>query len=324
MFDLELPATILLTSQQLAINRNITISGQGANLLTVARDQNATAFRIFDVMPNHSVTIEGLTISNGMGSNSFGGGIYNEASQLSVINCAITANSTNLSGGGIHNSATIGSATLRIENSTISGNFAGDYGGGIGNFVSGPNPATLTINNSTLSGNYAEFAGGGIVSFSGSKPASVVISNSTLAGNTCPLHGGGISNARAGSAPAVVDIGNTILKRGTAGENIDNSNGSVTSHGYSISDDNGGGVLIGPGDQINTDSMLGRLQDNGGPTFTHALLLGSPAIDTGDPNFTPPPFFDQRGPGFDRVVNGRIDKGSFELQAGTSLRQHQR
>jgi hypothetical protein len=155
----------------------------------VARDQNAPAFRIFDVMPNHSVTIEGLTISNGLVSNSFG------------------------SGGGIHNSATIGSATLRIENSTISGNSAGDYGGGIGNFVSKPNPATLTINNSSLSGNYAEFAGGGIVSFSASQPASVVISNGTLGGNTCPLHGGGISNARAGSAPAVVEIGNTIPEK---------------------------------------------------------------------------------------------------------------
>jgi hypothetical protein len=132
------------------------------------------------------------------------------------------------------------------------------------------------------------------------------------------LHGGGISNARAANAAAVVEIGNTILKRGTAGENIDNSNGSVTSHSYRISDDNGGGVLIGPGDQINADPMLGPLQNNGGPTFTHALLPGSPAIDTGDPNFTPPLFFDQRGPGFDRVANDRIDKGSFELQAGTT------
>ena len=59
------------------------------------------------------------------------------------------------------------------------------------------------------------------------------------------------------------------------------------------------------------------MQDNGGPTFTHKLLPGSPAINAGDPNFTPPPFFDQRGPGFDRVVNGRIDKGSFEVQTQT-------
>src|SRR5206468_6637513 len=64
--------------------------------------------------------------------------------------------------------------------------------------------------------------------------------------------------------------------------------------------------------------LLGPLQDNGGPTFTHELLKGSPAIDTGDPNFTPPPFFDQRGPSFDRVMNGRIDKGSFEVQGPTA------
>jgi hypothetical protein len=70
----------------------------------------------------------------------------------------------------------------------------------------------------------------------------------------------------------------------------------------------------GPGDQINTNPMLGPLQDIGGPTFTHALLPGSPAIDAGDPNFTPPPFDDQRGPRFARVVNGRIDIDSFEAQ----------
>ena len=74
----------------------------------------------------------------------------------------------------------------------------------------------------------------------------------------------------------------------------------------------------GPGDQINTDPMLGPLQDNGGPTFTHALLPGSPAIDAGDPKFTPPPYYDQRGPDFWRVRNSRIDNGSFEVQTGTT------
>src|SRR5262249_39509404 len=65
---------------------------------------------------------------------------------------------------------------------------------------------------------------------------------------------------------------------------------------------------------INTDPLLAPLQDNGGPTSTHALLPGSPAIAAGDPSFAPPPLFDQRGPGFARVVNGRIDIGSFEVQ----------
>jgi hypothetical protein len=75
--------------------------------------------------------------------------------------------------------------------------------------------------------------------------------------------------------------------------------------------------LNGPGDQTNTNPLLGPLQDNGGATLTHALSPGSLAINTGDPNFTPPPFDDQRGPGYPRVVNGRIDKGSFEVQGPT-------
>ena len=76
----------------------------------------------------------------------------------------------------------------------------------------------------------------------------------------------------------------------------------------------GTGNLVATGDQINTDPMLGPLQDNGGPTFTHALLPGSIAVDAGDPNFTPPTNYDQRGPGFSRVYNGRIDIGAFEVQ----------
>jgi hypothetical protein len=60
--------------------------------------------------------------------------------------------------------------------------------------------------------------------------------------------------------------------------------------------------------------MLGPLQDNGGPTLTHALLPGSPGINAGDPNFTPPPAYHQRGSPSVRVFNGRIDVGSFEVQ----------
>jgi hypothetical protein len=90
--------------------------------------------------------------------------------------------------------------------------------------------------------------------------------------------------------------------------------GTVTSLGYNLSDDDSGGFLIGPGDQINTDPMLGPLQSDGGPTFTHALLSGSPAIDAGNPSFIPLPDYDQRACPFLRVFNGRIDVGSFESQ----------
>ena len=141
----------------------------------------------------------------------------------------------------------------------------------------------------------------------------VTVSNSTLSGNSATGNGGGIYNARYGSS-ATLELGNTILNAGSSGENIFNDGGTVTSHGYNLSSDNGGGYLMATGDQINTDPLLGPLQDNGGPTFTHALSSGSPAINAGDPSFTQPPFYDQRGPGFDRVVNGRIDIGSFEVQ----------
>ena len=110
-----------------------------------------------------------------------------------------------------------------------------------------------------------------------------------------------------------MSIGSTVLMAGPSEPNIVN-HGTITSYGYSVSSDDGGGYLNGPGDQINTDPVLGPLQDNGGPTFTHALLPGSPAINTGDPNFVGPPDYDQRGPGYDRVRGGRIDVGSFEVQ----------
>jgi hypothetical protein len=123
----------------------------------------------------------------------------------------------------------------------------------------------------------------------------------------------GIFNTQ-GIAADRLEISDTILNAGASGENIFNDGGTVTSVGYNLSSDDGGGYLTGAGDQINTDPSLGPLQDNGGPTLTHALLPGSPAIDAGDPNFNPPPFKDQRDCNFDRVFNGRIDIGSFEAQ----------
>jgi predicted outer membrane repeat protein len=137
-----------------------------------------------------------------------------------------------------------------------------------------------------------------------------MITNSTISGNSATGNGGGIYNEGTGDS----ELGSTILNAGSSGENIFNSGGTVTSHGHNLSSDDAAGYLTGPGDQINTDPLLGPLQDNGGPTFTHVLLPGSPAIDAGEPNFHPPPFNDQRGCPFDRVFNGRIDIGSFETQ----------
>ena len=237
------------------------------------------------------VTITDCTISG----NSGYGGIHAEGiPSLTVINSTISGNSANAGqgrGGGIH-----AANGLTVENSSISGNSAATSGGGI--------YGGATVVNSTISGNSAGTSGGGIYNNSG-----LHLENSTIAGNSAGS-GGGIYNEE----DDLVEISNTILKAGASGENIFNDGGTVTSLGYNLSSDDGGGYLTGPGDQINTDPLLGPLQDNGGPTLTHALLPGSPAIDAGDPNFSPPPSTDQRGCHFDRVFNGRIDIGSFETQ----------
>ncbi len=373
------------------INFNSSLNGLGANNLTV--DGNAND-RVFYINFNNTVTISGLTITNGHAQ--LGGGIYNQGgfkgATLTVSNCAISANegagiintaagtltvnNSTLSGNegvGIFNDGHLASVTLTVNNSTLSGN----GGAGIVNAGTGGFGATLTVNNSTLSGNQSggiyntgygtdfnggsatltvtnstlssnsTFHGGGIYnqggpfggasvtitnstvsgnsanagggiynvgSFDGS--ATVTITNSTLSGNSAS-QGGGIYNYGGSIYTTSLMIGDTILNAGASGENIYNASGTVSSLGYNLSSDNGSGYLTGPGDQINTDPMLGALQGNGGPTFTHALLPSSPAIDAGAPSFTPPPFYDQRGPGFNRVVNGRIDIGSFEVQGPT-------
>jgi hypothetical protein len=229
------------------------------------------------------LTIQNTTISeNTVAGSGWGGGVYNTGS-LTAINSTIRGN-TGSFGGGISGGAT-------IINCTISGNSALFEGGGI--------DGGGTISNCTISGNRTTVGhsrGGGI-------SGGFTITNSTISENVS-VNGGNIC------ATGTVQLGNTILNSGA----IFLLGGTVTSDGYNISSDNGGGFLTGPGDQINTDPLLGPLQDNGGPTLTHALLPGSPAINTGDPNFTPPPLYDQRGSPFVRVFDGRIDIGSFEVQ----------
>jgi hypothetical protein len=346
--------TISLTSGELVINKNISINGPSPELLTVSRLQNTPQFfGIIRIMSSHIVAIQGLTISGGVGQK-FGagfGGISNDQSTLTIDNCTVASNRSFYGGGGIFNFGTLtvshstisgndggfegggisNRGTLTIMNSTIRNNTSGfppgviegsGYGGGI------RNSGMVTISNSTINDNTAggelnQTGKGGGIANSGV----LVISNSTISHNWAAADGGAIygggsitnctisSNtaSQGGGISTPVELGNTILKAGS-GPNISNTGGTVTSHGHNLSSDDGGGFLTGPADQINTDPLLGPLQENGGPTFTHELLIGSPAINAGDPNFTPPPDFDQRGPGFPRVFNSRIDIGSIELQ----------
>jgi hypothetical protein len=381
---------VTLTTAELTISKSITISAS-PQMVTVER-ASQTEFRIFHVMPGHSVEINGLTIYGGHITGGNGGGILNDNSTLTIAHCTVWANtivsasSGNNSGGGIYNSGTMtlnqvsvntnnavwggdpthipsgggisntgtmiiiagtvqgnmgfysaggiyNTGMITITSSTISNNQTGNPGhfGAIGGGI--VNDGTMTIQDSTISGNTA--LGGDIVGGYGGGISgnNNTITNSTITANSA-LRGGGVagggniahttfsnnSASIAGGAlylTSSLELGNTILKAGASGVNIFNNGGSLITHGYNVCSDNGSGLLNGPGDQINTDPMLGPLQNNGGQTFTHALLPDSPAIDAGGPKFTPPPYYDQRGPVFWRLRNDRIDVGSFEVQAGT-------
>jgi Right handed beta helix region len=249
----------------------------------------------FDAISTHGYGGDAeITVKNSTFNGSFVG-IQTDFSSVSIVNSTISGNS---GGGGVYANG----GDLSIVNSTVSGNLA--EGAATGGGIYGEGLDDLSIVNSTISGNSAGTSGGGIYNYN----SSLHVANSTITGNSAGS-GGGIYNDQ-----GQFEISNTILNAGASGENIFNSGGTVTSHGYNLSSDDGGGYLNGPGDQINTDPLLGPLQNNGGPTFTHALSPHSPAINTGDPSFTPPPSYDQRGAPFVRVFNGRVDIGSFEAQ----------
>jgi hypothetical protein len=300
------------------------------------------------VTPAHTVTIQGLTITNGSTIFGFGGaGIYNDHSNLTVDNCVVTANAidhqtngggitnnaelsggasltvndstingndvapsgTTTLGGGIYNYAVRGTVTVTINNSTISNNQA-FQGGGMFNFGGVPGSITIvTINNSTVSGNFAEQYSGGIVNLSDEGgQATLTLTNCMFAGNSLSCCDGGAifndGNTQPGGAS--LEIGNTIFQGNVPNQrNILNQGGVVMSDGYNLTNDAGvlntGGGVGGfdvPGDQINTDPLLGSLQDNGGPTFTHALLPGSPAIDAGQSKFHAPTILRSARPRF--------------------------
>jgi hypothetical protein len=313
---------ITLLSDQLYVSSSVTILGPGPGGLTVSGNG---AVRVFNVTGSN-VTIGGLTIANG-GHNS-GAGILSGGLLLSVSNCTFSSNNGG-TGGGIYNS----NAILTVNFCTFNGNTA-LQGGGIAN-KGGQGISTLTVNASTFSSNTAAFGGGGILNQGGLNNAfstngavlfvnaSTFTANSDRSGvngggaifnsgaqaqiNACTFSGNsglspGIINTFA-FQPAYLEIGDTLFNAGGTFPNITNGASTVISDGYNLSSDNGGGFLTATGDQTNKNPMLGPLQNNGGPTMTHALLPGSPAIDQGKRNAVPSLASNTDQRGFPRPVD---------------------
>ena len=193
-----------LTGGQLTIDKSLTITGPGANLLTVERISGTG--RIFSVNPGVTATIEALTIANGqLGGSDCGAGIYNDRGTLTVRRATLSGHVA-ASGGGICSNADGAAASLTLADSTVSGNTAG-FGGGI--FTQGITGGTSTVSivNSTISGNTAVGDGGGLYT-SGATNTSVeaAIANTTITGNRADNAGGGIYVLM-----GTLTLGNTVV-----------------------------------------------------------------------------------------------------------------
>ena len=296
------PQTITLTSGELAISKNLTIRAPGLAVNAVTISGN-NASRVFNVNSGKALSIINLTITGGQNA-SFGGGILNDGT-LTVVNSTLTGNNTSTDGGAI---ATDASATsLTLINTTISGNNANGNGGGV--VVLG---GTMTSINSTITNNFADSdnnstgTGGGIAASAGT----TTLKNTIVAGN---FNEDGVTDA-ADDISGTVDATSSFNLIGTGGA------GGLTN---GVNNNQVG--VASPG--------LGPLASNGGPTQTHALLSGSPAIETGSNANLPADTFDldadantgetlpvdQRGAVFPRVADSAdadliqtVDIGAYE------------
>jgi hypothetical protein len=287
--------------------RGITMNSGATAIVEHFTVQNGSAINGGGITNNGNLTLNVSAVSdNTTTNNTYGGGIYN-AGILTVNNSTIKGNIGDYQGGGIYNSG-----ALILTNSTVSNNSLTYYtgeGGGI------KNGGTLLLSNSTVSSNTALGGRGGGISNDGD----ATINNSTITGNNT-AEGGGISNLYGVSLVLRNSIvaGNTAVNGPDCYDNSDYG-GLISSMGYNLV----GNTTLCPftasiGDLTNVDPNLDPLQNNGGPTFTHALLPSSPAIDTGNPagckdqndNLLTT---DQRGVA--RPQGARCDMGAFELEA---------
>ena len=111
-----------------------------------------------------------------------------------------------------------------------------------------------------------------------------------------------------------ITLGNTLVANNSAPNHPDLSGPlSPFSPGHNLFGNSSGGSGYAPTDILNVNPKMGSLQDNGGLSWTHALMPDSPAVNAASSNILAPAF-DQRGPGFPRVVDGSADIGAFEVQ----------
>jgi predicted outer membrane repeat protein len=329
----------------LDVTSDITIEGDaGGRTVIDAKRAKDRAFEVFGggALTVRHVTFKGgvaaenggaissvgsLTVENskftGNRAGQLGGGIACTAGTCTLTDVVFTKNRSGNDGGACAFEDGANATLLRV---TMAGNFAADTGGGMDS-DGGP---IVSLTDSTVSGNRARHEGGGLDPSVGS----LTVTNTTISGNKS-AKGGGIqlesggslvldhctiahNNAKEGGglwteAGTVTTMSATILATNTPfdcfGE-IESGGSNLVgkSDGCTISGDTAGNIVGGPKPVKPVNPRLGPLKNNGGPTKTHALLPGSPAINAVVQACTPAA--DQRGS--PRV--GACDIGAFEVQ----------
>ena len=286
-------------SATLTFERGVVSGNQRGGIYNVA--STATLSEVNIVMNNggggvynSGFGLTRLTLSHSLVSTNTaasGGGVFNEGigARAYIYDTRISDNMATASGGGVFNNG-----IMTVERSTIDHNQARS-GAGIEHFG-----GALHMMNDTLSHNVASDNGGGLYN-----EGDAILTNVTLAGNTAsgPNSGSNIFNDN-----AQLSIENSIVANANADRNCFNSGGSLNSLGHNLDSGHTCGFEAA-GDMINTDPLLGLLQDNGGDTWTHALLPNSPAIDQGDDASCPAT--DQRG--LTRPQGMACDLGAYEF-----------
>ena len=290
------PQTISLVNGQFVISSSLTLNGSNAGV-TLDAHNASRVMEIDGTSSGTTVELSNLSFING-NAGSFGGAIYivDASGQKSTvtINNSTLANNTANGGGAITVDSGIygpgGKSILNINNSTLSGNISTYYGGAIWNVGDTGGNAILNISNSTIANNTSASIGGAILNDGRGGNAILTISNSTISGN--------IDNSGVGwSSGGILQWGTTklILSNSILAGNImsgDESDfnvndGTFTSLGYNLFGQNGNaGGFTGNGttDILLTgsiNSVLSALADNGGPTQTMALVVGSAAYKAG-------------------------------------------